>query len=451
MDSKMEEIEDNITCRGACKKVWPRFGRSSFLTHITKAKKCKTLYTEDEIAEFQKSSYNRKKRKIIEKQKETYDENVKNKKLKTQRKTYDENVKNKKLKRQRKENVRNKILKQKRSKYDPVKAKEKYKNKPSPTMKQRITKFTHECKYGPLFVCVCCMRLLFKRGARKITYNYELMLFGSGMIDHLQTENIIQLSDSYEVREEKLKSRRFGEKQKKMLKESLKVHGAHHLCNNCCTYLEKMEMPPCCAKNSLEYHEIPDSLKLSNLERQLICKDLVFIKIRQLYPTNMDSMNDRVINVAIEDDDIIKTVTSLPRTQKNNGMITVGLKRDTKYDRFHKLQMVRPEKLYEALLYLKDNHSSYKDIIIPSLNAWKKEYENSDKDNDKSTAKETTGDSVKSSGEEMSDAETDQGNEKLQINESEENIFNSTTCLFSENPLADVVGKFIILSYYQCL
>ena len=107
--------------------------------------------------------------------------------------------------------------------------------------------------------------------------------------------------------------------------------------------------------------------------------------------------------------------------------------------------MVRPEKLYEALLYLKDNHSSYKDIIIPSLNAWKKEYENSDKDNDKSTAKETTGDSIKSSGEEMSDAETDQGNEKLQINETEENIFNSTTCLFSENPLADVVGKFIVL------
>ena len=83
--------------------------------------------------------------------------------------------------------------------------------------------------------------------------------------------------------------------------------------------------------------------------------------------------NDQVIIVAIEDDDIIKTVTSLPRTQKNNGLITVGLKRDKKYDRFHKLQMVRPEKLYEALIHLKDNHPSYKDIIIPSLNAWKKD------------------------------------------------------------------------------
>ena len=159
----------------------------------------------------------------------------------------------------------------------------------------------------------------------------------------------------------------------------------------------------------------------------------------------MDSMNDQVIIVAIEDDDIIKTVTSLPRTQKNNGLITVGLKRDKKYDRFHKLQMVRPEKLYEALIHLKDNHPSYKDIIIPSLNAWKKEYENSDKDSNETTAKETTGDSIKGSDEEMSDAEMEQGNEKLQINESEENIFNSTTCLFSENPLADVVGKFIIL------
>ena len=151
-------------------------------------------------------------------------------------------------------------------------------------------------------------------------------------------------------------------------------------------------------------------------------------------------MNDQVIIVAIEDDDIIKTVTSLPRTQKDNGMITVGLKRDVKYDRFHKLQMVRPEKLYEALLYLKENHPSYRDIIIPSLNSWKEEYENSDEDSNKSKAKETTG-----SDEEMSDVETEQGNEKLQINESEDNVFNSTTCLFSENPLADVVGKFIIL------
>ena len=90
----MEAVDNNITCRGSCeKKVWPKFGRSNFLKHITFAKKCKALYTEEEIKEFKKLSYIKTKEKQIE----NYDENEKNKKLKRQRETYDENEKNKKL------------------------------------------------------------------------------------------------------------------------------------------------------------------------------------------------------------------------------------------------------------------------------------------------------------------------------------------------------------------
>ena len=53
---------------------------------------------------------------------------------------------------------------------------------------------------------------------------------------------------------------------------SLKVHGNLHLCFNCITYLKKNEMPPLCWKNSLDYGEIPDCLKLNNIEKQLIVK-----------------------------------------------------------------------------------------------------------------------------------------------------------------------------------
>ena len=309
-------------------------------------------------------------------------------------------------------------------------------------MKERLLKFAHECKYGPIFVCVCCMRVLFKRGANKITNNFEEQLFGSKMIDNLQTEiESEDPNDNLEIQKKKSKSRKLKWKQNKRIKESLKVHGAHYICCNCRDYLEKTEMPPRCAKNNLEYQEIPDCLQLSNLERQLICKDLVFIKIRQLRPTRMDAMNDHVINVPIEDDDIIKTVMSLPRTEKNNGMVTVGLKRDEKYDSFHKLQMVRPEKVYEALLYLKDNHPSYKDIVIPSLNAWKEELSGRDNDGNDITVEESTVGPDANSDDEMSE-ETEQRGRYQIPNQSEENVFNSTTCLYSENPLADVVGKF---------
>ena len=438
MDTEMDEVEDNITCRGTCKKkVWPKNGRSNFLRHITQAKKCKDLYTDDEIEEFQKLSYNRKKNKEVKRQRESYnnDEKKKNLKRQRQRESYDDNVKNKKLKQQR-------------CKYNSEKAKEKYKNKPPSTMKERLLKFAHECQNGPIFVCVCCMRLLFKRGVKKITNPYKEQLYGSQMIDYLQTEDVIESEDPKDnlaIQKKSSKSRRWEWKPKKRLKESLKIHGEHYLCCNCRNYLEKLEMPPCCAKNNLEYPEIPDCLQLSNLERQLICKDLVFIKIRQLNPTRMDAMNDHIVNVPIEDDDIIKTVTSLPRTQKNNGMVTVGLKRDLIYKTFHKLQMIRPDKVYEALMYLKDNHPSYKNIIIPSLNAWKKELSDSDKANNDGSIKEITVCSNENADDAMSAGEAEHDKRYQLPNQSEENTFNATTCLYSENPLADVIGKFIFL------
>ena len=93
---------------------------------------------------------------------------------------------------------------------------------------------------------------------------------------------------------------------------SLRVHGFLHLCFNCIRYLKKDEMPPLCWKNSLDYGPIPDSHKLHNIEKQLIVKSLLFIKVRKLPVTRMDAINDRVINVAIECHDIIKEVTSLP-------------------------------------------------------------------------------------------------------------------------------------------
>ena len=444
MDTEMEEVEDDITCRGTCKKkVWPKYGRSNFLRHITQAKKCKELYTQDEIEKFQSLSYNRKKQmrvegydeneknKELKRQRESYDENEKNKRLKRQRDSYDEDEKNKRLKRQREsyDEDRNKKLKRQRLSYDPKKRKEKYKTEQLSTMKERLKTFNHECQHGPIFVCVCCMRVLFKRGVRKITASYEEQLFASQMIDNLQTENVVVSEDPKANNDVKIWEKQQG----KRLKLSLQVHGSHYLCCNCCKYLEKLEMPPCCAKNGLEYPDIPDCLQLSNLERQMICKDLVFIKIRRL-PSymRMEAMNDHIINVPIEDDDIIKTVTSLPRTQKNNGLVTVGLKRDMALKKMEKLQMIHPERVHAALLQLKENHPSYKNINISSLQDWKDQL--LDSNEDKNFGHDGT--------DESSDFEIEPEEGNQQSNQSDEGIFNSITCLYSENPLANVVGKY---------
>jgi hypothetical protein len=164
---------------------------------------------------------------------------------------------------------------------------------------------------------MCCTRDLFRRSVKKITDDYLLFLHGSEMLQFLQTNEIVNENNLY-----------------KLLKESLNVHGDYHLCHTCCRSLDKLEMPAMCAKNSLEYAKIPISLQIANLERQLICRDLVFIKVREVGKTRMSKMNDRVINVPMDDDDIIKTVTNLPRTEKNSGMVIVGLKRDLTLKKF---------------------------------------------------------------------------------------------------------------------
>ena len=81
METEMEDVEDTITCRGTCdKKVWPKHGRSSFLIHVNKAKKCKAFYTEEEINEFRKISYSQQKKKKVE----IYGKNDQSKKLERQ-------------------------------------------------------------------------------------------------------------------------------------------------------------------------------------------------------------------------------------------------------------------------------------------------------------------------------------------------------------------------------
>ena len=154
----------------------------------------------------------------------------------------------------------------------------------------------------------------------------------------------------------------------------------------------------------------------------------------------MEAMNDYVINVPIEDDDIVKTVTSLPRTEKNSGMITLGLKRDMVYKTYHKLEMIRPDKVYEALLYLIENHPSYHSIIVPSLEDWKNSFlDNNGSSMERQEQVEDLGNSAQAPIEE---SPTNDAENETKENEENENIFNATTCLLPENPLSDVIGKF---------
>ena len=87
-------MEESIACKGPCKKVWAKFGRSSFLRHIKQAKKCRMKYSDDELKVLEECNKQRtldlhRKRKLENydqrKRKEKYDKTDKKNELQRQR------------------------------------------------------------------------------------------------------------------------------------------------------------------------------------------------------------------------------------------------------------------------------------------------------------------------------------------------------------------------------
>ena len=103
----------------------------------------------------------------------------------------------------------------------------------------------------------------------------------------------------------------------------------------------------------------------------------------------------------------------------------------SKVKNFHKLQKVRPDKVHEAILYLKDNHPSYANIDVSSLDEWHSNFLTGEQEQ------------TKCPGEKEDDAcNNENPDDSSQIAEGtkEKSIYNFATCLIPEDPLTDVVG-----------
>ena len=150
---------------------------------------------------------------------------------------------------------------------------------------KQIQKFRQECR-GPIFTCICCMRNLFQRSVEELKGDLEKKILDENqMHDCLTFDQTLKVKDEIEF---------VNESRNKKIKKVKKLQEGYSLCRTCIGYLKKSQMPPMCSKNSLEPAKVPDVLKgLTDLEKQLIVKNLVFIKIRQLPKTRMAAMNDR--------------------------------------------------------------------------------------------------------------------------------------------------------------
>ena len=254
---------------------------------------------------------------------------------------------------------------------------------------KRVQKYEAEIQFGLSFVCVCCERILFHRSVFAVRPK---------LIQRLEESNLSHCVN---------------------LEEKYRFHGDLHICKSdykCLTKAKKM--PDQCFSNNLKVPIPPPALQgLTRCELQLLSKNLLFVKYRQLPVTRMTKINDRVICVPIEDGDVIKSVNKLPRNKDNNGLVWVMYKRQKESKSHYLSEMISPQRIHEALHALKEHHPAYKNVEIDDFDILEDLF---DKDN-----------------EAVSDDESDEGVAEICINEAselekeakeyEDHIFNSVT------------------------
>ena len=110
------------------------------------------------------------------------------------------------------------------------------------------------------------------------------------------------------------------------------------------------KLPPMSAMNGLKIYNHDPALQLTELEGNLIAKNIVFMKIFQLPKSRWTALKDKIINVPVHDDDILNTMTRLPRTPTEAGLIEVDLKRKVEYKNSHIKKLIDPEESRQCSL-----------------------------------------------------------------------------------------------------
>ena len=225
--------------------------------------------------------------------------------------------------------------KKKRKMYSKKKNKQKKAVKcahpPQPAINMVISNFLQIIKTGPDYVCACCWRLMYRSCVVHLNRHKY-----SKLSEHLITSYL-----NHEITNDK-----------------------EWVCTTCHNQLKKGNMPAQSQANKLSLPKIPETLsRLFPLEIQLIAKIIPFMKIVAMPRGAQHGIKGQVVLVPA---DLNKITTALPRSTAESQIISLALKRRLS-DKSHVLkQYIRPEKVTEALNYLKKENKCYSDIAFDS-------------------------------------------------------------------------------------
>ena len=207
---------------------------------------------------------------------------------------------------------------------------------------KRYENFKREIQSGPIYPCNICHRTFTRNGVIELSEKYISKLNSkcSGLYQTVAEENVFMNDKQY-------------------------------ICLTCNRWLmHKQKIPPLSVKNGLTIENIPCELDLSELSNVLVAKNIIFLKLFKLPKSRWSALKDKIINVPITDDDILKTLselTSLPRLPDQAGLIPVQLKRKMSYKSAVQEAYIDPQKLITAVAKLKElKHPGYTAVNLPN-------------------------------------------------------------------------------------
>ena len=209
----------------------------------------------------------------------------------------------------------------------------------------RRRNFSKAVIFGPIFTCSCCSRMLYENGVKKITPKFK---------EAVEKKR----ASSYKscISKEILVNITFNGSDEK---------SGHYICHTCKVAMLSGKLPSMAVKNGLYLSKIKEGCELTEMENNLIAKNLNFQYIYCLPKSRWSATKNQMISVPIREDAVINTLQQLPRLPKDAGLIPVELKRKLEYKGCHRKEFIDPDKIYRVLAHLKESGHPYYQFFDP--------------------------------------------------------------------------------------
>ncbi|XP_067257297.1 uncharacterized protein [Chanodichthys erythropterus] len=210
-----------------------------------------------------------------------------------------------------------------------------------------IEQFKEKISTGPEYVCSVCHRCCFKMQVKYCNKNkYIQKSIQAGCI----AEKCITLNDFHKCN-------------KDCSEECVyKNSPAEYLwiCHTCDRKISEGKMPAESVANNLTLDPIPPELScLNSLEQHLIAKHIPFMKMMALPRGGQNGVHGPVTCVPSNVTDVVNV---LPRSEDEDLMIRVKLKRKLTYKGHYEYKFVHVDKVKTALKYLQQYNKCYTDV-----------------------------------------------------------------------------------------